>query len=98
IEIFSLSLHDALPIWDIPLVEGYEYEFLENISKDPGSHHFNGIDNPDILERIDSFSPDAILVYGWSFKSHLKCIRHYHDRKPVQIGRAPSELQSRFDL
>lgn len=29
--------------WDIPLLDGYNYEFLENISKAPGSSHFNGI-------------------------------------------------------
>lgn len=26
--------------WDIPLLDRYDYEFLENVSKDPGSHHF----------------------------------------------------------
>ncbi|HEY8661946.1 MAG TPA: glycosyltransferase family 1 protein, partial [Hanamia sp.] len=31
--------------WDIPLLDGYEYRFINNISNEPGSHHFNGIDN-----------------------------------------------------
>ncbi|HEY0579871.1 MAG TPA: hypothetical protein VGC75_04115, partial [Candidatus Nitrosocosmicus sp.] len=34
--------------WDIPLLEGYEYEFLVNTSDNPGTHHFNGIINPAI--------------------------------------------------
>ncbi|RYG43910.1 MAG: glycosyltransferase family 1 protein, partial [Chitinophagaceae bacterium] len=29
--------------WDIPLLEGYAYEFLTNKSSDPGTHHFRGI-------------------------------------------------------
>ena len=69
--------------WDIPLLEGYEYEFLENTAKDKGSHHFNGIKNPQILKRIDGWNPDAILVYGWKFKSHLKVIRYFRNKIPV---------------
>src|SRR5688572_9339704 len=32
--------------WDIPLLEGYAYTFLENTAGDKGSHHFMGIVNP----------------------------------------------------
>ena len=53
--------------WDIPLLEGYEYEFIDNTSKDPGSNHFWGIINPDIIDKIKKYNPDAIMVYGWSF-------------------------------
>jgi glycosyltransferase involved in cell wall biosynthesis len=77
--------------WDIPLLEGYNYEFVENISKDPGTHHFSGIDNPTLIKTIATWKPDAILVIGWSFKSHLKCMRHYHGKLPV-IFRGDSTL------
>src|SRR6202000_144845 len=63
--------------WDIPLLDGYDYEFLENISTHKGSHHFKGIINPAIIERIESYNPDAVLVFGWSFASHLKVIRYF---------------------
>jgi len=69
--------------WDIDLLSGYHYEFLENISKDKGSHHFNGIDNPDLIEKINAFQPDAILVFGWPLKSHLKAMRHFKGKLPV---------------
>ena len=26
--------------WDIPLLEGYDYEFVPNISSNPGTHQF----------------------------------------------------------
>ena len=26
--------------WDIPLLDGYDFEFIENVSKDPGTNHF----------------------------------------------------------
>jgi glycosyltransferase involved in cell wall biosynthesis len=69
--------------WDIPLLSGYEYEFLENTSPDGGTHHFRGILNPDIVERVDTFDPDAILIFGWAFQSHLKVLRHYRKKKLI---------------
>jgi glycosyltransferase involved in cell wall biosynthesis len=69
--------------WDIPLLEGYEYSFVENISKDPGSHHFKGIDNPGLIREIEDWKADAVLIYGWPFKSHLKAMRYFHRKIPV---------------
>lgn len=69
--------------WDIPLLAGYDYEFLENTAADKGSHHFNGIDNPHIVPAIETFRPDAILVYGWAFKSHLKVMRTFKKKVPI---------------
>ena len=73
----------AMRSWDIPLLEGYSYEFVKNISKSPGSSHFGGIVNPDIIERIKVFNADALLVFGWAFNSHLKVIRHFKGIIPV---------------
>lgn len=70
-------------VWDIDLLSGYEYEFLENTAKDKGSHHFNGIVNPNAIEKVQDFQPDAILVYGWAYRSHLKIIRHFKNKVPI---------------
>ena len=69
--------------WDIPLLEGYEYEFLENTAGDPGSHHFKGIINPRIIQAVEAYNPDCILVFGWSFYSHLKALRYFYRRKII---------------
>ena len=69
--------------WDIPLLDGYEYEFLKNTAKNPGSHHFLGIKNPEIINKISAFNPDAILVYGWAYQSHLKVLRHFSGKIPI---------------
>jgi len=69
--------------WDIPLLDAYEYEFVENTSSKPGSNHFFGIINPDIISRINEWKPDALLVYGWAFSSHLKVIRYFKGKLPV---------------
>jgi glycosyltransferase involved in cell wall biosynthesis len=70
-------------VWDIPLLEGYDYEFIDNIAKNPGSHHFFGIINPLLNKKIEFFNPDAILVYGWSYFSHLKLLRYYTNKIPI---------------
>lgn len=77
--------------WDIPLLEGYDYEFVENISKEPGSHHFKGIVNPSLNKVVGDWKPDAVLVIGWAYKSHLKCMRHFKGKLPV-IFRGDSTL------
>lgn len=69
--------------WDIPLLDGYEYCFVKNTSTEPGSHHFKGIVNPTLVQEIKEYQPDAILVFGWSFKSHLQCLRYFHGKIPV---------------
>ncbi|RZK55556.1 MAG: glycosyltransferase [Pedobacter sp.] len=67
----------------MPLLEDYNYEFLTNSSKDPGSHHYGGIINADLNEKISSFSPDAILIYGWAYKSHLSAMRYFKGKIPL---------------
>ena len=69
--------------WDIPLLDGYPHTFLENRSKDPGTHHFRGIDSIDVIDRITAWAPDALLVFGWNYASHLRALRHFHGRIPV---------------
>jgi len=49
--------------WDIPLLDGYAWEAVENISKNPSSKTWGGIDCPGLIRQIKDFAPDAILVY-----------------------------------
>lgn len=69
--------------WDLPLLDGYEYEFLKNTSKNPGSHYGKGIINPNIVQKIASFKPDAILIYGYIYDSHFKVMRQFKGKIPV---------------
>lgn len=69
--------------WDLPLLDGYDHLFVKNIAKDPGSHHFNGIQNPELIQKIEAWGPNAILVFGWNFKSHLNVMRYFHNKVPV---------------
>jgi glycosyltransferase involved in cell wall biosynthesis len=69
--------------WDIPLLEGYAYSFVPNRSANPGTDHFWGLDNPRMVDEIRSWNPDVVMVYGWSFSTHLKVMRAFKGRIPV---------------
>lgn len=69
--------------WDVPLLNGYDHEFAENVAKDKGSHHFWGIQNRGLQQLITRWSPDALLIFGWSFVEHLRLLRWGKNRYPV---------------
>ena len=66
--------------WDVPLLNGYEFVFIRNTASDPGTHHFKGIITPGLNKEIEEWQPDSLLVFGWSFQSHLDCLRHFHGK------------------
>ena len=69
--------------WDIPLLEGYEYEFVKNISRHPGTDHFWGLNTPGLATAIEAWNADALLVIGWHSWSHLRALMHFKGRVPV---------------
>ncbi|GAB2698946.1 hypothetical protein GCM10027037_24190 [Mucilaginibacter koreensis] len=69
--------------WDIPLLEGYSYEWAENTSAHPGSHHFKGIVTPGLIKQIALYEPDAVLVFGWAYHSHLQVLKYFKGKIPV---------------
>jgi len=69
--------------WDVPLFDGYDYVFVPNVSRDPGSHSFSGIDNPGLKGQLEAWRPDVLLIYGWSFRSHLRVLRAFQGRLPI---------------
>jgi len=69
--------------WDIPLLEGYDHVFVHNTSPDPGSHHFRGIVNPALLQEVSAWQPDAVLIYGWNYHSHLRLMRKLKGEIPI---------------
>jgi glycosyltransferase involved in cell wall biosynthesis len=69
--------------WDIPLLDGYDYEFVPNTAKKPGLERFMGIVNPSLIRKIEDWDPDQVLVIGWNYHSHLKVMRHFNRRVPI---------------
>jgi glycosyltransferase involved in cell wall biosynthesis len=70
--------------WDIPLLSGYEYEFVPNTSRQPGTHHFWGLRNPNLVARVKSFEPDVVLIFGYNYASISNfLLRWNYKRAPV---------------
>lgn len=80
--------------WDIPLLDGYPYEYIKNTAKDAGTHTFRGVINPDLIEKINAYKPDAILIYGWAHQSHLNAIYYFKNKIPIYF-RGDSTLLDR---
>ncbi|MFD2864304.1 glycosyltransferase family 4 protein [Mucilaginibacter antarcticus] len=83
----SLSKHDPgfgkTIQWDIDLLDGYPYQWLKNTASNAGSHHFSGINNPDLIKQVTNWKPDTILFYGWAYRSHLRAMVHFKNKIPV---------------
>lgn len=57
--------------WDVDLLSGYDHEFVPNVARDPGTHHFRGLHNPSLRALLLAWSPAAILVFGYAYRTHL---------------------------
>lgn len=60
--------------WDVPLLDGYAAEFVANISKQPGTHRFRGIDNPGLAAALAAFHPAAVLCLGYNYRSFFRLL------------------------
>jgi glycosyltransferase involved in cell wall biosynthesis len=60
--------------WDIPLTAGYAFDLVANSSRDPGTHHFFGLRNIRLVDRVLAWRPDVVLICGWAWWSHLQAL------------------------
>jgi glycosyltransferase involved in cell wall biosynthesis len=80
--------------WGIDLLGGYSHRFVENVSDNPNTDGFNGIDTPGIGEALKSAGVTHALIMGWQLKSYwqayIYCLRH---GIPVAV-RGDSQIKS----
>jgi len=73
-------------VWDVPLLDGYDYEFVPNTASDPGTHHSGGLHNPELGERVRAWNPDAVLLMGYTWQSMRDFIlRGDHGQTPLLL-------------
>jgi glycosyltransferase involved in cell wall biosynthesis len=60
--------------WDVPLLEGYRHEVLDNRARHPSVTTFSGCDTPGIYARLRRERPDAVLVNGWGSKTCVQAL------------------------
>ena len=78
--------------WDVDLLEGYDHEFVPNVSARPGTDWFGGLDNPGLLERMKAFDPDAVLQFGYNYKSLVNFDLRWNTRRAPLVFRGDSHL------
>jgi glycosyltransferase involved in cell wall biosynthesis len=78
--------------WDLPVAEGYDFESVPNVAADPGTHHFTGLRNPTLVQRLLAWQPDVVHVTGWAWLSHLMCLRALHRLGVTTMFRGDSHL------
>jgi glycosyltransferase involved in cell wall biosynthesis len=81
--------------WDVPLLDGYRYRWLKNVSHRPGLQTFGGCDTPELFDLVRPERYDALLVLGWNRKSFVQGIRAaWRNGVPV-FARGDSHLGTR---
>lgn len=80
--------------WDIPLLDGYQYEYLTNLSKNPSSSSYNGIilDKKELKTVFDNEKPTAIIVHGWFPKGMKQVINYAYRNNITSFCRGDSTL------
>jgi glycosyltransferase involved in cell wall biosynthesis len=81
--------------WDVDLLSGYEHEFVPNVSRDPGTHWRGGLDNPQLGRRLAAWRPDAVLLFGYAYRSNLRLIAWARIHGVPLIFRGDSHLLGR---
>ena len=81
--------------WDVDLLSGYDHEFVPNVARDPGTHHFRGLDNPTLTARLAEFRPGALLLFGYNWFSHQRALWWGRRRGVPLVFRGDSHLLGR---
>ena len=81
--------------WDVDLLGGYDSEFVPNRARDPGTHHFRGLDNPALTDRLAAWRPEAVLLFGYNWLSHLRVVWWARRRGVPLLFRGDSHLLGR---
>ena len=54
--------------WDIPLQEGYQWDVLRNVARQPSLGVFGGCDTPGVIDNLRAWAPDVVILTGWHSK------------------------------
>jgi glycosyltransferase involved in cell wall biosynthesis len=81
--------------WDVDLLSGYDSEFIPNTAKNPGAEHFFGFRNTGLTKRLGEWRPDALLLYGYRWASHIRVVAWARLHGVPLIFRGDSHLLGR---
>jgi glycosyltransferase involved in cell wall biosynthesis len=81
--------------WDVPLLDGYRSEILENVAPKPALGTFGGCDTPSLTRIVRKGGFDAFILTGWHTKSGLQGLWACRRSRVPAIVRAESNSLKR---
>lgn len=81
----------GIPVeWDVPLLEGYAYEFVRNRSLRPSTETFWGYWNPELPARLRKFGAQAVLLTSYNRASIVQLLLSRSGRSQPLLFRGDS--------
>lgn len=84
--------------WDTDLASGYDWEIVPNTARVPDTLRYDGIRNPQLPARLRAWRPDAILLFGYNYHTHVRLVAWARLRGIPLIFRGDSHLLGRARL
>lgn len=84
--------------WDTDLTSGYDWEIVPNTARTPDTLRFGGLRNPELPARLVAWRPDAILLFGYNYNTHLRLVAWARLKGIPLIFRGDSHLLGRARL
>ncbi len=81
--------------WDVPVLEGYRFEWLPNVARRPRVDRFFGCSTPSLRGVLTPARFDAVLVSGWQLLSYWQAIRAARRARLPVLIRGDSQLRTR---
>lgn len=81
--------------WDVDLTTGYDWEPVPNTAGNPDTLRYDGLRNPSLWRRLKVWRPDAILLFGYNYHTHVRLIARARLHRIPLIFRGDSHLIGR---
>lgn len=80
--------------WDLDLLSGYKYIYLNNVSAHPSLNSFSGCDTPDIGKVLKENNITHVVIIGWYLKAYIQALLQAK-RAGIKVAvRGDSQLNS----
>ena len=79
--------------WDVPLVDGYQHVFVDNVARHPDVSRFTGVRTSNFRDALARGHFDALLVLGWQTMAHVQAMQAAWSLGMPVIVRGESTLQ-----
>jgi glycosyltransferase involved in cell wall biosynthesis len=81
--------------WDVPVADGYPFQWLHNRAAAASVETFWGCDTPEIGEKLAAGGFDAVIVNGWQLYTYWQAVHAARRHRLLTLVRGDSQLAPR---